>query len=956
MRLCALLLLAALTAHGAAFKPLKTKLIRGGDKPQKISVDVTGVNDLYLAVTVGGDNYGSDQAIWAVPTLHAPDGHTMDLTNATPHHAQVGWGKLSINKNQKGAPLQIPGKSYKTGFWAHGPSMLHFQIDGQYVRFTAEVGLDKGAGRSGSVEFIVTNVPPKMPTKAAYTKGYNSGGGAPAKTAIAALPADKSPHTLNPEGAQALLRQGVEKLVFVRRFTLTANHVYTEYLNSRWTPGGGLCILNLKTGAVRDLVPEFRTGVVNRFDLSYDGTKIVFDYKKSAEAGYRIYEVNVDGSGLKPLTFPEKNEAELVRKYGSRGYHHGTDDLHPCYLPDVGSPPGGGELGSLPETGKLRHPRTGGGIVFTSTRCQYGILCNAGDVYTTKVLYRMDGDGKNMRALSNSPVSEASPAVLPDGRILYHRWEYVDKAAGNLKCLWSMNPDGTGTAEVYGNTITFPETMIYPRPIPGAPGKIVMLGTSHCCPNNAMGAVIVIDTSDDTRSKETMKFVTPDIHALAHTGFHFANGKGGYIYDKSGTKGRLFKDPYPLSEDLFIATRKPKGPAWNDAAAYDLVLLDAKGNETPLYKDDAISCWHPYPLLPRTKPPVIAATTDPKLAEQGRALCVVTDVYMGMDNVERGTIKHLRVLEEVPRPWAVRKTWFKDDRDGMAHSALGDDILGLKVQHGIVPVEADGSAHFTVPALRNIYFQALDANLLAVQTERTYVHYMPGEKRSCIGCHETPNRTQPPETTVPLALKRGPSVPAAQPGEAQAGRLFDYDRQIQPIWDKHCLSCHDKKKPQGGLNLCGDPDKIYSVSYYNLIKLSKGPKQLLGNRKCRNEDAGSAGIEFMPPYALGAQTSPLAAMLSGGRITLRDPKLQAYVDSLAKSHKDMRVSAGELLQVTNWLDVNCQFHPSYWGRLNAKYAKHANYRPAVTFEEALMRTVPKSVQRAEAAAGKVSAR
>ena len=106
-----------------------------------------------------------------------------------------------------------------------------------------------------------------------------------------------------------------------------------------------------------------------------------------------------------------------------------------------------------------------------------------------------------------------------------------------------------------------------------------------------------------------------------------------------------------------------------------------------------------------------------------------------LEGVERGTVRYLRVLEEVPRPWATRKSWYQDDRDGMAHTAIGDDMLGLKVQHGIVPVEQDGSAHFTVPAMRNIYFQALDEDLLAVQTERTYVHYMPGETRSCIGCH-----------------------------------------------------------------------------------------------------------------------------------------------------------------------------------------------------------------------------
>ena len=172
--------------------------------------------------------------------------------------------------------------------------------------------------------------------------------------------------------------------------------------------------------------------------------------------------------------------------------------------------------------------------------------------------------------------------------------------------------------------------------------------------------------------------------------------------------------------------------------------------------------------------------------------------------------------------------------------------------------------------MRNIYFQALDENYLAVQTERTYVHYMPGETRSCIGCHETPNQTHPPDrTVVPLAMLRC-AVDALRPaGRDRRRKLFDYDRQIQPIWDKHCVECHDDEKSEGGLNLCGDPEGVYSVSYNNLIKLSKGDKQLLGNRKPRNENVGSAGIEYLPPYTLGALTSPLAAMLSDGKITLQ---------------------------------------------------------------------------------------
>ena len=46
--------------------------------------------------------------------------------------------------------------------------------------------------------------------------------------------------------------------------------------------------------------------------------------------------------------------------------------MQPCYLPD-------------------------GGIAFISTRCQYGILCDGPDDFTTTVLYRMDADGRNLR-------------------------------------------------------------------------------------------------------------------------------------------------------------------------------------------------------------------------------------------------------------------------------------------------------------------------------------------------------------------------------------------------------------------------------------------------------------------------------------------------------------------------------------------------------------------------------
>lgn len=88
-------------------------------------------------------------------------------------------------------------------------------------------------------------------------------------------------------------------------------------------------------------------GIFGRFDLSFDASTIVFDWKSSADEGYRIYEVGVDGRGLRRVLGAPENEAELVKvRYA---YHNGTDDMHPCYLPD--------------------------GIVFVSTRCQTSTLC-----------------------------------------------------------------------------------------------------------------------------------------------------------------------------------------------------------------------------------------------------------------------------------------------------------------------------------------------------------------------------------------------------------------------------------------------------------------------------------------------------------------------------------------------------------------------------------------------------
>ncbi len=907
-----------LTASGQEppFKPAQTAIMLPGEAAQTLKVDLNGADDLYLVATYGNDSYDSDQAIWAEPTLFDAQGNAVRLTTLKPESVKTGWGAISTNKNHAGRPLSIAGQDFSFGFWAHAPSILHFKLGGKYARFETKVGLDTGSER-GSSEFQVRGDPAPYPTEAEYKRTPPP----PSVPSVAEVEM-----AFNAEAAKELLDRGIEEILFIRRLTNTGTHIYTEYVDSEWLPGGGLCTLNLKTGKVREIAPELtKDGVVGWFDLSFDGKKIVFDFKKGPDDGYRVYEVDVDGSNLRQLTFPQEDEEELVQKYRNR-YHHGTDDMEPCYLPD-------------------------GGIVFATTRCQFSVLCDSGDGFTVKNLYRMNGDGSGMRPLSYSALSEATPTIMHDGRILYHRWEYVDKAAGNAKSLWAMKPDGSASSEIYGNSISFPETMIQARVLPDDPNKIVMLGASHCCPNNAVGTVIVVDTTKNIRDINAMTYITDDIAAFHHNGFHFKDEKGEWFHDLTGRPGRLFRNPYPLSGSAFLVSHKPKGLPWSASAGYDLSILDEKGRETQLLKDPSVSLWQPFPLTTRPKPmqPISVVEVDEDLAEQGQACCIVTDIYVGMDGVRRGEVKYIRVLEQVPRSWSARKN-FGDDSWGTthAHSAVGNGSLSVKVQHGIVPVEEDGSAHFLVPASKAIYFQALDENFRAIQTERTYVNFNPGETRSCVGCHETPDMAAPRSAAIPKALTRAPSIPSAQPGQTQTQLVFDYDRQIQPIFDKHCVSCHGPENAEGlagGLDLRGDPQGTYSVSYNALVKLSTTEKQILGYRKYRDEDAAMNGIEYIPPYRSGTLSSPLGAIVHGERKTsMDDAKLNEYTAKLAETHAELELSPTEKLVLTNWLDINCQYHPSYFGWLHAKFQGDSMFRPAITFEEARSRELPERFQ------------
>jgi hypothetical protein len=200
---------------------------------------------------------------------------------------------------------------------------------------------------------------------------------------------------------------------------------------------------------------------------------------------------------------------------------------------------------------------------------------------------------------------------------------------------------------------------------------------------------------------------------------------------------------------------------------------------------------------------------------------------------------------------------------------------------GTVPVEADGSAYFRVPAGKLIYFQAVDENDRAVQTMRSATYLQPGERRGCVGCHERPG-TAPP-AGQPLALRRGPSRLTPGPD----GSLpMSFARLVQPVLDRHCVRCHDGTAGPGKsrLALSGEPVGTFSRSYESLRPLVRWYEW------GRNS---IAQIATSPGHG-GADESPLAAILDDAH----------HGPAIALPAADRR-------RITLWLDSNAPFYGTY---------------------------------------------
>jgi len=615
----------------------------------------------------------------------------------------------------------------------------------------------------------------------------------------------------------------LDRVLVIKRHEINASHVYTYHYEGQEN-GGGLYVARLHQpdAAPLELVAS-PDGQILDCDLSYDGTQVLFSWRRKTGDGYHLWTVNIDGSGLQQLT---------------DGPWH---DYNACWLPD-------------------------GGIAFLSTRAPQFAYCWHAPV---GILHRMAADGSNVVRLSANYLNDFTPAVLEDGRLIYTRWEYVDRPAIPIQSLWTINPDGTGLAGYFGNRVLSPGTFMEARQIPGTT-KIICTMTGHNGPTR--GAIGVVDRSRGVNAQEAIENITPDTAVPA-----VDKGNG----NTDGSK--LYSGPLPLDAKRFLVSAR--GP---------ILVRDLAGTCASLAlarPADGMQYFCATPVRPRTRPPAIPSRLPADAASQPPlATLYLQDVYAGLEPaVPRGDVKSIRVVRELQKTVRIdpglRAFGFQFPVISCGATYAGKDVIGE------VDVNPDGSAYFQVPSGVPLYFMALDKDGKAVQRMRSFTHLMPGEVQGCVGCHES-------RLDSPLRHVAGLGIEPKQlqPPEWGSGG-FDYSRVVQPVLDQHCVSCHHPLDTTNTIDLTGDKTDWFNVSYDVLARERQGGRGTQYVNWIPTYNGQEWNILQVAPKTWGSPQSRLADLvLSGHPDTAGSPRIQ--------------LTAAERRRILAWIDLNVPYYGS----------------------------------------------
>ena len=576
---------------------------------------------------------------------------------------------------------------------------------------------------------------------------------------------------------------------------------------------------------------------VGDVDLHFDGDKILFtsfiDQSKLSKnsgrgKGYGVFELEID-----PKTGQTRGEPKQV----SPGTDGDIDCFDACYLPDTDH------------------------IIYASTAAYEGVPCVGGGDYVAN-LYRIKKDGSQARRLTFDQDGNWHPSVMENGRILYTRWEYTDSAHYYSRVMMTMNPDGTDQKAFYGSNSYWPNSMFFARQLPGQPSMFVSTIAGHHS-NPKGGPLCIFDVSKGTHE--------------ADGAVQFLTGRGKQVQPLvidglSGAYGTMYYNPFPITDKFFLATTGGGEVYLMDV--YDNVICLKKGDKSGNY-------FEPVPLRKTAKPEVTTSHVNPASTE---ATVLINDIYFGpgLRDVPRGTVKNLRVYRYEYGP-----------RHKGGHYAMGMEAgWDAKQVLGIATVEPDGSASFTVPANTPFAMQPLDAEGKALQLMRSWTVAMPGEKLTCIGCHENSNMT--PQVKRFSAMNRQPESLKPFYGPT---RGFSFQREVQPVLDKYCVGCHDGKPAAGRYVI---PDRI----------IGTGPNTGKTFAQCGipNFTTHRESHTLLHPYVRRNGPEGDYHLLTTLEFHSDTSELFQMLD---KGHHNVQLDKDSLAHLITWADLNAPYHGTW---------------------------------------------
>ena len=666
-----------------------------------------------------------------------------------------------------------------------------------------------------------------------------------------------------------------QKLLFSEHPIRGTGYFWDLYWSAGGVSGKGLGMLTMN-GYYGSASQLLSSGEARCPDVSFDGTRALFAWRggNSGSSVYHLYEIDLGTRVTRQLT--SGNNGEF------------TIDLDPCYLPN-------------------------GNIVFVSTRFAQEIDCIAGHVTN---LFLCDKDGKYMRQIGFDQAPICYPEVLPNGKVMYSRWDYNDKAHSYSHAIFVMKPDGTAQTEYCNNNSWWPTNILQARPIPGTDKLMAMIGGYH---TQQWGKIGIIDVNVGVENGQGVTLVAPvrvpqndnlDTYGSTSGGPYgwrpvdaavFPRA-GAAALDQWGQNPPMSAYPYPFDETAFLVSFRPtfQNAAWGPRMALYFMTVD--GKRELLYADASsgdCSIMSAIPAVARLVPPNLASYVDYR---DSTGVFQIMNIYQGqsLPGIAAGTIKRLRVAELYFRPGPV-----VDGGGSYGHCGPGDINFGGASYHtaiattnaswdakwivGETPVLSDGSANFIVPARKPLFFQALNDKGQVVQTMRTWATLQPGETFSCVGCHDSKLQAPTPPTTTPLAMRQG-----AVPLEPFYGppRGFSFNTEIQPILTAKCVSCHNATT-QNGINLSGTPvsqpvGNPINQSYLNLVN----------HGGCDNFSkyvtwftAEDSPI-LQPPYRAGSCKSRLDSILTNG-------------------HHNVAMTDQEMRTIRCWIDLGVPIWETY---------------------------------------------